>query len=416
MLPNLTKIFHSKKSKKCKVIQMLVEFHQSRTAELAPVTASTFKVACWKPAPRTCKCSSSTRRKTSMDSSNTATSIIRILKMREDRSKWQSRIWRRWMLKRGASTSTWPNQCTNLCKLSLQDTRLSSMPSVRRRWWIKMRRSKSWKMNSNKTWSSKKMMTFKHSQVVPKAISASFPNHKRFRLTISPQKNHNHFNFSGNSSPCRNSTILGRQRSLLKCRVDQARRRQIKLIMEPIIRLILNRKTRMPKSKGRKIRRRYPQMHSIKLILSARLRKKLQVRQMRPKRRKHCRSRSCWTKAKCSLINLTARSKRSHRLTLQNPKIRTRFSFKKVRKLTKNRKPKLMRSSKWCRTRISLPTNCRLRRISLFSRLQRSWAKVHNHNQRHNQIQLFNNWHKQVAPLTPLNWSRKARPLRPSSR
>lgn len=156
--------------------------------------------------------------------------------MRVDRSKWQSRIWRRWMPKRETSMSIWPNQCTNLCKLSLQDTRPSSMPSVRRSRWIKMRRIKLRKMNSSKTWSSKKMMIFKHSQVVPRVTLALFPNHKRFRLTISPQKNNNHFNFSGNLSPCKNSTMLERQRSLLKCRVELIRHRQIRFKTEPIIR------------------------------------------------------------------------------------------------------------------------------------------------------------------------------------
>ena len=197
MLPSLTKIFLSKKSKKCKVIQMLEGFHQSKIVVLAPATASMSKVVCLQLTNRICKYSS-LNRKTSMVISNIVANIIRILKMLVDRFKWQSRIWRKWMLRRGISMSIWPNLCTNSCKLSPQDTRPLSMPSAKRRWWIRRRRSKSWnKKNHNKTWCNKKMMTLMHSPVVLRETSASFPSLKRSLQTINQLKKCNHFNFNG---------------------------------------------------------------------------------------------------------------------------------------------------------------------------------------------------------------------------
>ena len=91
MLLSLTKIFLSKKSKKCKVIQMLEGFHQSKIVVLAPATASMSKVVCLQLTNRICKYSS-LNRKTSMVISNIVANIIRILKMLVDRFKWQSRI------------------------------------------------------------------------------------------------------------------------------------------------------------------------------------------------------------------------------------------------------------------------------------------------------------------------------------
>ena len=165
-------------------------------------------------------------------------------------------------------------------------------------------------------------MISKQRLAAPRAILASFPSRKRFRPTISLLKTRNQFNFSWNLPQWKNSTTVERQRSLLRCRVARVKSRQVRAQTVSTIRQRHSRKIRMPKNRGRKVKTRYPQMNSIKLTLSARPRRKVRAKQSRPKRRRHCRSRICWTKVRCSLISLIARSKRSNkRALILNPKI-----------------------------------------------------------------------------------------------
>lgn len=228
-------------------------------------------------------------------------------------------------------------------------------------------------MNSSKIWFSRRTMIFKLHLAVPKVILVSFLNHKRFRQTISPLKTRSQYNYNVSLPPWKNNIIVERQRSLLKCQAARIRSRQVRARTVPIIRYRHSRKIRIPNNRGRKIRTRYPQMNSIKLTLSARLRRLALVKIMGQKRRKHYRNRSCWTKVRCSQINLIVRSKRINRraLVLLNPKMQTRFSSKIVRKMTRNRKPKFRRSNKWCKTKTSRPTSYRNRQTNSSSRLQR---------------------------------------------
>jgi len=331
---------------------MSPEFLRWKIVEQAPATALMSKAAYWKLRNKICKSINRSTRRIKNTHSNTATNIIWILKMRVDKSKWPSRTWKKWTLRRRASMSTWPNQCINLCKLSPLDTHSSIMPSTRRKCWIRTKNRKFRTVNRNQVWSSKRTMMFRRSLAPPRPTLASFPSLKRSRQTTSQLMiRSSHFNFNRSSPQWRNSITKERQRNSLKCQAATIRHKQVKLRMVSKIRHKLSCKIKMLRSRGGKIRRRYPQMNSIKLTKSARPRRKSKFKQMWPKRIKRCRSPTCLIKVRCLLTSLIAHSKKVHKrpLMLQNLRIRTRYSFKIVRKMIRNRKLKSKRSSKWWR-------------------------------------------------------------------
>ena len=288
MLPSLIRICLSRRSKKCKAILMLVGFHLWKTVALVPVMDLMFLVACSKLALRICKCSRRRKVPTRGNNSIILVNIIRISKMRADKFKWRSRIWKRWMQRSSPSTNIWLNPCTNLCRHSPRVIPLSSTPSSMRKWsnrrtriWFRVRRKNKFKKVA--PWSNKRRTIFrnKRAQAVKETLALSL-SRKRFRPMTYPLMTLRLFSCQSNLLPWRSRTAAEHPPSSPKCPVITLNQQKLLSLLKPNQRPNLTSNTKLNKYNKKK-RKRKPSQRFLLMSLIKLIQIVVPIRRSRPK-------------------------------------------------------------------------------------------------------------------------------------